>query len=801
MKKSIFSIIFAFLVVFSQSQILTIKDKESAQPIEMVTIYSDNPRASALTNAHGQVDLTDFKGSGIIEIRMIGYKDQKASYTEIEKLNFIIMLEPSILSLEQYTVVASKWNQSTRDIPAKITSISVKEVALKNPQTTADLLSTSGEVFIQKSQQGGGSPMIRGFATNLVLITVDGVRMNTAIFRSGNLQNVISLDPFAIERTEVLFGPGSVIYGSDAIGGVMGFNTLNPRLSLEAKSDISGSAVSRYSSANNERTGHFDVNVGWKKFAMVSSFSYFNFDDLRMGTKGPDEYVRQNYVQRIDTLDVVVANDDPLVQRPSGYEQINMMQKLRFKPNNHWDINYGFHYSTTTDYSRYDRLLRTKNGLPRSAEWYYGPQEWMMNNLSVTNTMNSGIYDQLTVRLTHQYFKESRNDRDFNAAELTNNEEKVNVLAANFDFTKAISSQHSIMYGLEYVYNDVNSTGAYRDIMTGEVVNGPARYPMSTWSSSAAYLTYLYRPTEKFTLQAGARYNLFNLYGDFDTTFYPFPFTNMEINDGALSGSLGAIVKPNEKWTISANLSTGFRAPNVDDAGKIFSPDDGHVVVPNPDLTSEYAYNAEIDIAKVFGDFLRIDVAAYYTYLDNAMVRRDFTFNEQDSLIYSNDTLKVQAIQNAAFATVYGIQAGIEIKLPQGFGISSKMNYQKGEEEVDDGTTSPLRHAAPWFGISSLSYTAQKLKLDFYATYSGEVTFKDMPQEEQDKGYMYAIDGDGNPYSPGWYTLNFKAMYQLSEFLSISGGIENLTDQRYRPYSSGLVSPGRNFILSLKANF
>ncbi len=66
---------------------------------------------------------------------------------------------------------------------------------------------------------------------------------------------------------------------------------------------------------------------------------------------------------------------------------------------------------------------------------------------------------------------------------------------------------------------------------------------------------------------------------------------------------------------------------------------------------------------------------------------------------------------------------------------------------------------------------------------------------------MYAIDADGNPYSPGWYTLNFKAMYHLNELLSVTAGLENITDQRYRPYSSGLVAPGRNFILSLKANF
>ena len=285
MKKTITLIIFTALTILSYAQILTIRDKESNQALEMVTIYSESPRASALTNAHGQVDLAEFKNSAKIEIRMIGYTSLTLSYTEFEKAEFKIYLEPSSLSLEQYTVVASKWNQSTRDIPAKITSISVQEITLKNPQTTADLLATSGEVFIQKSQQGGGSPMIRGFATNRLLITVDGVRMNTAIFRSGNVQNVISLDPFAVERTEVLFGPGSVIYGSDAIGGVMGFNTLTPKLSLEKKSEISGNALTRYSSANNERTGHFDVNIGWKKFAMVSSFSYFNFDDLRMAQK------------------------------------------------------------------------------------------------------------------------------------------------------------------------------------------------------------------------------------------------------------------------------------------------------------------------------------------------------------------------------------------------------------------------------------------------------------------------------------------------------------------------------------
>ena len=129
----------------------------------------------------------------------------------------------------------SKWEQQRKDIPQKIVSINAQSIAFGNSQTSADLLQQSGQVFVQKSQLGGGSPMIRGFATNRVLLSVDGVRMNNAIFRGGNVQNVLSIDPFSIKNTEIIFGPGSVIYGSDAIGGVMNFYTKAPRFSSQAK--------------------------------------------------------------------------------------------------------------------------------------------------------------------------------------------------------------------------------------------------------------------------------------------------------------------------------------------------------------------------------------------------------------------------------------------------------------------------------------------------------------------------------------------------------------------------------------
>jgi hemoglobin/transferrin/lactoferrin receptor protein len=786
---------------FSHSQILNITDSESGEPLELVTITSEKPKASTISNSKGNADMSSFMGSYEIELRTVGHKPLIISYDQIKSAGFSVQLSPAIVNIDQVVVSATRWNQKTSEIPLKVISISPRTVSLQNPQTAADMLGISGKVFIQKSQQGGGSPMIRGFATNRLLYSVDEVRMNTAIFRGGNIQNVISLDPFAMEHTEVLFGPGSVIYGSDAIGGVMSFKTLTPQFSLTDKPSVTGKAITRYSSANNEKTGHVDIIVGWKKWASVTSISSYDYGDLRMGSHGPEEYLRTFYVQRQDSTDVIVTNDDSRIQKPSGYSQINIMQKLRFKPSDKWDFQYGFHYSGTSEYSRYDRHIRYKNGFPRYGEWYYGPQKWMMNNLNITHNGNNFLYNQFSLRIAHQFFEESRISRNINHPEREIRTEEVDALSANLDFSKSTGTRNRLFYGLEAVQNDVTSTGINENIENGTREPGPARYPQSTWESYAFYISDQFKISEKLTSYAGLRYNQYLLNAEFDTTFYPFPFTSANLNNGALTGSLGIVYRPDITWVVSFNASTAFRSPNVDDVGKVFDSEPGSVTVPNPDLEAEYVYNADVNIAKVFGEVVKIDLTAYYTNLQNALVRRDYSLNGTDSIIYDGEMSQVQAIQNAAVANIYGIQAGIEIKLPANFSFSSDFNYQKGEEELDNGKTSPSRHAPPLFGVSRLTFSTGKLNMQFYAVYSGEKKYEDLPEEEKGKDYLYAIDDNGNPYSPGWYTLNFKALYPITDNFVITAGLENITDRRYRPYSSGIAAPGRNFILSVRANF
>lgn len=804
MRKNYFLLLLLAFGFSSQAQNLYVFDIEETQALERVVVQDAPDLLTALyTNDLGIVDISAFKGSTQITISSLGYESRFLSYRELKEMKFKVGLQPQSLALDQVVISATRWNQSSRELPYNISSLKTKEIIFNNPQTTADLLGSSGEVFIQKSQQGGGSPMIRGFATNRLLIAVDGIRMNNAIFRSGNLQQVISLDPLAIERTEVYFGPGSVIYGSDAIGGVMSFSTLSPTLSSDTNTLIKGSAFSRFSSANQESSQHFDVNVGSQEWAYRGSASYFRYGDLRMGSKGSDQLLRPWYVQTVNDEDQVVQNPDPELQVGTGYEQINTMHKLLYKPNAHWDFEYALHYSQTGNYDRFDRLIRTRNGNPRAAEWYYGPQIWMMNKLEINHRGLTAFSDKITLRLAQQQFEESRNDRNFGDSLLQSRVENINAYSLNLDLTKRLSRDHKIFYGIEALINEVRSVGRARDIFNGNSIDIADRYPQANWQSYAGYLNHEWEWSEEFTTQLGMRYNHFIINTDFseNLAFYPLPTESSSLSTGNITGSLGFVYRPSETWKWRMNFGTAFRAPNVDDIGKVFDSGDEIVVVPNPDLQAEYAFNGELGLAALLNASFKIDLSAYYTYLDNALVRRPFQLNGQNEILYDGELSQVQAIQNAAQANVYGIQIGLDWRISAYFTWRNQFNWQNGEEEDNSGVIGPSRHAAPWFGISRLQYKRESLQLEANIQYSGEVAPEDLNIGEQNKTFIYVLDGQGRPYSPGWYSLNLRAMYQINDFWSFTGGIENITDQRYRPYSSGLVAAGRNFSLGLRMTF
>ncbi|MEO0902370.1 MAG: TonB-dependent receptor, partial [Bacteroidota bacterium] len=470
------------------------------------------------------------------------------------------------------------------------------------------------------------------------------------------------------------------------------------------------------------------------------SLRYNNFGDLVMGRHGPVEYLRNTFVERRDGVDVLVDNDEPRRQVPSGYNQINFLQKFTYRPNNTWNYDLGLYYSETSDFSRYDRLIRPNSdgtGL-RAAEWFYGPQKWFMGNFQITKKGKNKFYDGVKLTTAYQHFEESRNERRFQDPTRFTTVENVDAISVNLDFENKKIGDLRLYYGAEYLFNKVNSEGSQLNIETNESAESASRYPDgSTWQTFAGYINGEYKLKPNFTLLSGLRYSQVWVDAQFEDTFFQFPFDEADLITGALTGSIGFSWFPKADLQITMNGSTGFRAPNIDDIGKIFDSEPGSVVVPNPDLEPEYAYNIEFGVRKNFNDRLVLKGSAYYTYLVDALVRRDFDFNGLREIEFNGELSNVQAIQNAAKAYVYGFEFGMDAFLTDNWSLSSNLTLTEGIEEDDSGVDSAGRHVAPTFADVHLIWQNQKIKTDFFVNYNGEIGFEDLALSERSKPFIY----------------------------------------------------------------
>ena len=780
------------------SQNLTIID-ENNKPVIGASIFSDLSNYET-TDKNGNVSLDKFSRSDTLTIKQYGFKEEKLPKAKLK--DTLILLYDNEL-LDEVVISASKFSQKFREVPKKVTQINRSMIEFTNPMTSADLLERGGYVYIQKSQLGGGSPMIRGLSTNRLVLSVDGVRLNNAIFRSGNIHNVISISPMNIENTEVIMGSASVLYGSDAIGGVMNFYTKKAKLSNDSNPNIQININSRYSSASNEKMYHIDFNYGLEKIAFLSSFSKSDFDDLTMGIHGPSDYLRPNYVtQNSAGDDVLVTNSKPRVQRNTGYSQTNFMQKVLYEPNEDLSIDIGIHFSKTGNIPRYDRLIRTNEneGLYYS-EWYYGPQEWLLINSQLTFIpKETKFYDELKFGSSFQRFSESRNSRRFSDSFLKSREEELDIFSLNLDFFKKISENSNITYGLEMIENKVGSFAKSINISDLSETPISTRYPdNSSLNSLGLYVNYKTKIIEDVFFQSGVRYSSTVLKSDLsqNNSYYDFMYENTTLENGAFVGGIGLSWVRNIYNNWKFNINTAFRSPNIDDLAKVFDSEPGSVVVPNPDLKPERSFGLE------FGGYFRtknnieLDFSSYVTYLYNSFIRDDFTLsNGVSEIIYDGELSQIQALQNSSKSFIYGIEFGINMFLNKNFRMKSQHNLIAGYELDDLPFGMPVRHIPPNYGNFHLIYNNGDFTIDTYLNYNSKISFNNLAESERAKPYMYALDENGNPYSPSWMTFNVRSKYSFSKMLNINFTVENITNKLYRPYSSGISAPGINFIFS-----
>lgn len=801
-KQQFFLLQLLFIFNFSKAQNILVFDKNTKEPILEYQLEITDSTIFKNNTIKNQYELFKYK---LFTVKNSDYKEQtKSIFTKVDTLIFYLV--PSILKLNEIVVSANKFYEYKKDLPRQIYSINQKEISFQNRQNTADLLENSGAVFVQKSQQGGGSPVLRGFESNRVLLVIDGIRMNNAIYRGGHLQNVLRIDQNTLNRTEVLFGGGSVIYGSDALGGVLYFETLKPKLN-----SIENNAFYRFGNVNNESTFHYHVNLGFKKWAHLLSFTNSNFNDLRQGTNkesidGDSIYQRNYYAGRINNRDTMLKNSDPSLQIGSAYSQYNLIYKLLFAANKKTNHVLTFQLSNTGNVPRFDRLNQwkgTKNY--RSAEWYYGPELHFLTSYNLNKFVKSNLADNYKLTLAFQYIEESRFDRNWQEVYLNKRSEYVHVTSLNLDIIKSIkqnkNSIHEIRYGIDGQYNYVASNAHDENIKNGGITMIPTRYPDggSNMVYMAVFVSHSWEIGKKFIVSDGLRLNYINLKSNFNNkTFFPFLNNSLVQNNTALNGNLGLVFNPNKSIKIYSNLSSAFRAPNVDDVSKVFDSKAGEaIIIPNANLKPENTINYELGFSAIAITKIKLEGVLFFTDIKNAIVVKESTLNGQDSAFYNGIYTKIYSNQNAQQAYIYGYNMQLSIDLWKTVMLYSSLNYTYGRT-ITNNTETPLDHIPPMFGKSAISFNKNKLNTEISLVYNGWKYLNDFNISGEDNA-MYATPKG----SPAWYIINLKAQYTLGKKFKtqLQAGIDNITDIQYRVFSSGVSAGGRNIWVGIRIKF
>ena len=794
-KLSIILFYFISNPILSQKVYVVDKNKE---PIYNVSFYKKDLSKGIFSNFNGEVDLSIFENKDSIVIQHPTFDSIIKIKSEIVKQKNIILFE-KIISIDEIVFSVNKWSENLSDVSNKILHISEKKIKELSPQTSADLLEKTGEVFVQKSQLGGGSPMIRGFSANRILLSLDGIRMNNAIFRSGNIHNIISIDPNILEGVEILYGPASVMYGSDAIGGAINFKIKDPKFSIDNKIKINGSQNIQYNSSSKSKHYNLFLNIGLKKIATMTSFSFNDFNDLRSGSKRKNkyknfgkrtEYVKRNYIENIDEI---IKNTNHNIQKFSNYSQNNFIQKINYKINDDINLIYGLYYSKSSNIPRYDRLTLYDDLLtPKYAEWYYGPNLFLMNKIELNYFIKNKFFDAFKLNISKQNIEESRISRKFNDLYIKNRIEKVNVHSLNLDFDKKINEKE-FFYGYELYTNKINSNAFEQNINTNEEEKISTRYPDggTNFLINSIYLSYK-KINKNLNYNFGIRGTKANLKSKISNDFFNFPFSEIEINTSSISGSFGLIYNYSKNSSLKFLYSNGFRSPNLDDVGKIFDSEPGNIIIPNTELNPEYANNFEINFISRKKS-IEFNGSIYYTNLNNAIIRSNGTFNGIDSIMYDGSLSKVQTLKNSGKAYVFGFSYMINYKINNNINLKSSISFNQSK---DLSTKLPLRHSSPIFGQTSVNFTKRNIKMSYYINYNGKKDISNFSPSELNKLYLYTKDG-----SLAWLTNNISFIYNINYLAKINFSCENIFDIHYRSYSSGISAPGRNFNIGLNMSF
>ncbi len=819
-----------FLFTFCCSNLLAqhivVRNELTGDIISDVTIHNQYKSTMAITDDKGSFSLSSFNNNDMIVFVHIGFEERVMSY-EALRSEKVVFLFPDTQSLNEIVLSVSRSSTKKKQISKQVNIIQSDEIAFHSPQTSAEVLTLSPGIRIQKSQGAGGSPVIRGFEANRVLLVVDGVRMNNAIYRSGHLQNAITIDPNSLSRTEVIFGPSSVGYGSDAMGGVVHYYTKEPRINNQSRWEFGAS--NSYDFHQRSSLNNIHLEYSDKKWGSFTSLSYSNFGDVRMGKNRKHGY--ENWGKVFDYskndndtfFEESHSNSKSYLQKNSGYDQFDLLQKWVYVINSNTRFSLNTQFSTSSEIGRFDKLSEIQDdGTLKFAEWRYGPQKRLFIAPSLKINHSNKWLSKATLTLAYQAIEESRIKRRFGKFNRETQLEHVDVFSFNADLFAHLSEHNSLSYGVEFTHNIVDSEAYEQNlIVSGNQVTGlgltshiPTRYPSagSTYTTWALYADYHTDLSEKSTLNSGIRYTSTHLNAEWnDQALIDARLSETSNSNGAINAALGYVYRPNAKWDIRTGVSSGFRSPNVDDLGKI-RENNGKLTIPNPELKPEYAYNSEIGITRYFNkrkSYFQANV--YYTWVNNYIGRNlypllsDTSTDNIFTMLFAGEEVETIANVNLGDAKIYGGVLDWSIDLSHHIAYKGSLTFTDAVGVSDD---MPLPSISPLFGNQRLVWENKNTVVEFAFYHSsskepgdfskgGEDGLEETPLINPDA----ATDEERFAGALSWERFDLNTQHRFSSHLAFGIQLENILNIHYRSFASGISAPGRSFKLIVNYRF
>jgi len=749
------SFLFALIVVFSSVQLFsqpiegTVINAQTDAPINGANISVENSTIGTVTDSEGHftIEIPKFENK-ILKVSFIGFKTKVLNQDDENSSKHIeIELEPATVQLNKSVVVTASRNELVSfETPDAVSVLNTQELHQNAPRSMAEALIGTAGVWMQKTNHGGGSPFVRGLTGNQTLLLIDGIRLNNAAFRYGPNQYFNTIDVFSVDRVEVIRGKGSVLYGSDALGGVINVITRSPEY-FAGKPQIGGRGKLKFMNKGMERSGLGELTFQSSNFALLGNVGYKDFGDI-------------------------FAGGDLGFERPSGYDEwsVNLQAKLRL--GNNWQLKSAYQHVRQNDVPRFDQVAQ------RGYETYlFDPQIHRLAYAKLEHFGESPLLRKIQFTVSNQYSDETRKLQKVDSPVFQKENDQVTTYGFSAEVNSEFNTNWTAVTGTEFYTDQVESGRTETNFETGKETKMRGLYPDDSDMRNLAVFSQHTLKLDKFSFNFGGRFNTFRIHSVDEE------FGEVTLKPSSLVGNLSVQYFVSRQHQFIASAHSAFRAPNINDISS-FGLFDYGIEIPSTDLSPEKSFTVEGGY-KQSSDRFSMAVSVFNTRLNNQIVREKATYNGSATI----DSEQVYKKQNLAHSNIMGIEFESGWQLNRQFSFINNLTWLYGKNLEND---EPMRRIPPLNGKLAMQYNQSGI--------FGEAEF--LFAAKQDRLSGGDIDDHRIPDggTPGWSVLNLKAGYSWKT-ISLNAGLHNLFNKAYRIHGSGVDGYGRSFWATLLFEF